>query len=37
MTELQTWLDMVVCGPRYLVFLWTGLAIIFAYILGRCK
>ncbi|MBA7635011.1 hypothetical protein ES703_42611 [subsurface metagenome] len=37
MTELRIWLDVVVCGPRYLVFLWTGLPILFAYLLGRCR
>lgn len=37
MTELWTWLDMVACGPRYLIIFWTGVAILFAYLLGRCR
>lgn len=37
MTELQTWFDIVVCGPRYLIIFWTGVAILFAYLLGRCR
>ncbi len=37
MTELRIWLDTVVCGPRYLIYLWTGVAIVSAYLLGRCR
>jgi len=37
MTDIRIWFDIVVCGPRYLILFWTGVAILFAYLLGRCK
>lgn len=36
MADTRIWFDMVVCGPCYLIIFWTGIAILFAYLLGRC-